>query len=411
MICRWVIVVLGLVLVTTGPRFLAAQVEAPFLPPDSFSFSDSLFRLPPPDGPEQPPPAPFTLPPPNSVSPNGEIPFPPEDQFAVPPGEPIDLPSVEPSGEFPLASDIPQNGDGLDGPGDFAGQRRSPFHAGLFWVPSQPLTTQPGNLSLDGQSIDLAGPLSIERGNVWLWTANLHRLGISTNAILPDTFRPLPSDLWKIGVGVMNFRTLESGSLIGGVFNVGAASDQPFDGIRDMTVTFIGFWNIPSGERNAWCFSLFYSPTAQIIFPLPGIAYLWRPDNALTMKIGLPLSIDYQPNDVWSFSASYMPLTNLKMMARRRLGPVWSAYGGYEISNDIYWLSDRVIESDRLFIYDQRLKLGLSRDIGEHLQFDLCASYVFDRQIFQAARFAGSRHDQIGIESGMMFGMSISWHR
>jgi hypothetical protein len=287
------------------------------------------------------------------------------------------------------------------------GDQRSPVRASMFWMPAEPMTTQPGELTINGQSLHLAAPLWIEEGNVWLATGGVERLELGSNAILPDSQQPLPEELWKTSVGAMHFRDLDNGWQVGGILNVGSASDEPFGGLRDMTVALIGFLNIPSGERDAWNFMLIYSPTSQLPFPIPGVAYVWRPSDQLTMKIGIPFAIDYQATETLSLSATYVPLTNVQLLAKQRLGEAWCLYGGYEVTNDTYWLSDRQHEDDRLYFFDQRLKVGLERDLVWGLKADVSVAYVFDRQIFQADDFTGDRRDEIGIEPGLMGSLMI----
>ena len=330
----------------------------------------------------------------------GQLPF-PED--------PRRLPPIDQEEEFrfaPPTERVRPNRAGMAG-----GDQRSPVRASMFWMPAQSLTTQPGELTMNGESLNLAAPLWLEEGNVWLATGGLQRLEIGSSAILPDSQQPLPEELWQTSIGAMHFRDLDNGWQVGGIFNVGSASDEPFGGLRDMTVAVIGFLNVPSGERDAWNFSLIYSPTSQLPFPIPGVAYVWRPNDALTMKIGVPFAIDYQATETLSLSASYVPLTNVQLLAKQRLGEAWCLYGGYEVTNDTYWLSERERDDDRLYFFDQRLKVGLQRDLLWGLKADVSAAYVFDRQIFQSDSFTGDRRDEIGIDPGLMGSLMISWAR
>jgi len=93
--------------------------------------------------------------------------------------------------------------------------------------------------------------------------------------VLPDSGLPVPDQFWDIEVGTMHIRELADGWRAGGMLRVGSPSDQPFAALRDMTVTLLGFLTIPSGQRDAWNFSLFYSPTGQIVWPIPGVAYVF----------------------------------------------------------------------------------------------------------------------------------------
>ena len=210
------------------------------------------------------------------------------------------------------------------------------------------------------------------------------------------------------GYGVTVFEKLPQA---GGMLRVGSPSDRPFEALRDMTVTLLGFLTIPSGERDAWSFSLFYSPTGQIVYPLPGIAYVWRPSPQFQANVGIPFSLEYRPTDTLSLTASYRPLNHVQVQVRQSLGEHWSVYGSYQTVNETFWLADRLDDDQRMYVFDQRLTLGVQRELGWRWSLDVSAAYVFDRQVFQAEKFSGSRRDELGIEPGVAGTLQLIWTR
>ena len=99
---------------------------------------------------------------------------------------------------------------------------------------------------------------------------------------------PGSSEDWLELVGWRSFATL------GGTFLFGSASDKPFHAGRDLTLMAILFATVPArNDRDDWSFSLFYSPTSQLPYPLPGIAYVWKPDETFEAKIGLPAGLEW----------------------------------------------------------------------------------------------------------------------
>lgn len=139
-------------------------------------------------------------------------------------------------------------------------------------------------------------------------------------AILPNSLQPVPDQLWLVETGFMHVRPLADGATAGGTFLFGSASDRPYAAGRDLTLMAIAFYNRPAkNERDEWNFSLFYSPTSQLPYPLAGLAYVWRPDATFEAKIGVPAAIEYRPDDDWTFTANYFPLVNFAATARRRL--------------------------------------------------------------------------------------------
>ncbi len=297
---------------------------------------------------------------------------------------------------------------GMAGQGD-----RAPVRLRLEWLPERDLKGLDGGLSINSQSLSLAFPLRFDEDGrgLWLGLAGVRSLEADTDTLLPDSGRRLPERFWDIDFGVMRLRSWDDGSRAGGMVRVGSPSDRPYAEWRDVTVTFLVFATIPSGERNAWSASLFYSPTGQIIFPLPGLAYLWRPSPRFEASLGLPFSLNYQPTDNLTLQASYRPLNQVRVHARQRLGEFWSVLATYETVNDAFLSSDRENDRERTYFFDQRLTLGLRRDLPGGWFLEGSAFYVFDRKVFQAERFSRDRQDLLPIETGLGAAVQLVWSR
>jgi hypothetical protein len=291
------------------------------------------------------------------------------------------------------------------------GGDRAPLKSQLTWLPAESLKDRPGSLGMNGQQLELGFPVRMEPGSIWLATAGVQRLEINTATILPDSGLEVPDQLWDIEAGLMHFRELADGWRAGGMIRVGSPSDQPYGAWRDMTVTLLAFLNVPSGERDAWNFSLFYSPTGQITFPIPGIAYVWRPSEQFQANLGVPFSLEYRPTEAFAVTASYMPLNNVQVLARQAWGPNWSFYAGYRTVNETFLLADRLDDEERLYLFDQRVTLGVERKLGYGWSLDLSSAYVFDRKLFQAEDFSGSRRDLLAIDAGMAWSLQVVWTR
>lgn len=315
----------------------------------------------------------------------------------------------------PFVADDPQLATSPDhsrpDTGSLGDASRAPFTARLWWMPQQDLKHRPGDLAMNGEELEVAFPVRIDSDGIWLALGSVQRLEISTSAVLPDSGLPVPNQLWDIEVGTMHIRHLADGWRAGGMLRVGSPSDQSFAAVRDMTVTLLGFLTIPSGQRDAWSFSLFYSPTGQIVWPLPGVAYVWRPSDQFQANLGIPFSLEYRATKTLRVTASYRPLNHVQVLVRQTLGDFWSIYGGYRTVTEAFLLADRVDDRERTYIFDQRLTLGTQRDLGRGWSLDLSAAYVFDRQIFQAEKFSGTRRDELAIDPGLSGTLQLLWTR
>jgi hypothetical protein len=112
-----------------------------------------------------------------------------------------------------------------------------------------------------------------------------------------------------------------------------------------------------------------------------------------------------------TFQASYRPLNQVRVSARQRLGEAWSILATYETVNDAFWSSDRDNDRERTYFFDQRLTLGLRRDLPGGWFIEGSAFYVFDRKVFQAERFSRDRRDLLPIETGIGASLQVVWTR
>ncbi len=290
----------------------------------------------------------------------------------------------------------------------------APVTIGGFWAPAVDVAGQPAQLGINAQYARVSAPLGIpEEGKpLWIGIAKFGRLELATDAILPDSGQPVPDQLWLVETGVMNIRPLEGGGTLGGTFLFGSASDRPYAAGRDLTLMAIGFYNRPArNDRDEWSFSVFYSPTSQLPYPLPGIAYVWRPDETLEAKIGVPPAVEWRPTEDWTFTANYFPLVNFNATARRRLADGLFLLAYYRTDTEIYFLADRLQDDQRFYVFDQRAAVGLERVLGRGFALECTASYLFDRELFQGTSFSSGRTDVVQFDPGLGLSLQLLWRR
>lgn len=290
----------------------------------------------------------------------------------------------------------------------------APVSMGGFWAPAVAVDGQDDELAMNAQFARVAVPIGVpEEGRpLWLAIAKFGRLELATDAVLPDSGQPIPDQLWLVETGFMQIRPLAGGGSIGGSFLFGTASDQPYAATRDLTLMAVGFYNRPAARADdEWSFSLFYSPTSQLPYPLPGIAYVWRPNDRFEAKIGLPPALEWRPTDDWTFTANYFPLVNFNATARRRLADTLSLLAFYRSDTEIYFLADRVQNDQRFFVFDQRAAVGLEQTLGRGFTLEATASYIFDRTLFQGTSFTSGRTDVVNFDDGLGLSLQLLWRR
>jgi hypothetical protein len=284
---------------------------------------------------------------------------------------------------------------------------RDSFRYGAIWFPNVPVPGQPAQFQMLGQDLSFTHPLWADPMSVWSLSGGVRNRLIDTGAILPDTGQAFPTDLWDIHLGLRYARQLTNGWMAGGGVSLGSASDHPFAGIREMNVGVNAMLRMPQGEHNAWIFSLMYSPTGELNFPLPGVAFSWNPSPEFHANIGLPLQVTWRPTDQWQFEASYMLIHTIHAKATYRFAERLSVFAAYDWSNETYTLLDRPEANDRFFMYDQRLSLGLQALLARGWTASVAAGYVFDRRWFEGTSFNASGFNRVELGAGPFASMNL----
>ncbi len=275
------------------------------------------------------------------------------------------------------------------------------------WLPAEGVSGQPTSLSSFRQDLSVAFPLYQDSENEWTSSLGTRWEAFSTHAILPNTGQPFPDDLWNLRAGTTYRHLFDNGWIAGGTVTVGSASDKPFHGIDEMTAGLNAFLRIPSCERNAWLFTLSYSPTSELGFPIPGVAYSWNPSDRFHMNVGLPLSVMYRPIDTVTIDLSYMLIRTVHSRVTYRPVPKFGLYAGFDWNNESYFLADRPDVNDRFFYYEKRLTAGAQYRFCKWASVDFSTGYVFDRFYFEGQHYTDKDFNRLDVGSGPFASMQF----
>jgi hypothetical protein len=333
--------------------------------------------------------------------------LPPTAQAYSTPYEPEQLPDAlwiqEPSEDaepvVPNTQRPPPAGGGMMGMG--GGGSKSPVRYGIMWQPDVAVEGQATDLGLIQHDLNLMYPVWKSDPHTVILSGGVQLDLFNTDAVLPDSGRAFPAELWNIKLGMNYIRRFDNGWTGGASANIGSASDQPFSAMRDVNFGMFAFLRVPHRERNAWNLSLAYAPLSPIPFPIPMASYQWQKSDAFSMNIGVPLQMTYRPTERLKFDVSYMLLTTVHAQATYQLNDQWTTYGAFDWQNQSWFLDDRQDRKERLFSYDKRLSVGVKTKVLKHLAVDLSTGYLFDRYFFTGQNFNDSDHDRIDIGSGL----------
>ena len=322
----------------------------------------------------------------------------------------IDEPSesanpVVPNKDRPAAA----AGGGMMGMG--GGGNKSPIQYRSMWQPDVAVEGQPTDFGLIQHDLRLMVPVWMSDPHIVMVTGGARLDQINTDAVLPDTGRAFPSELWNISLGLNYIRKYDNGRTGGVNLSIGSSSDQPFAATRDINFGAVAFLRVPHRERNAWNFVLAYSPLSQIAFPIPMASYQWQPSDTFSMNIGLPLQMTYRPTDQWTFDVSYMLLTTIHVQGTYQFNDQWRVYGAFDWQNQSWFLDDRQDNQERLFSYDKRFSVGVHGTVLKHVSLDVSTGYLFDRFYFTGKNYSDSDHDRIDIGAGMFISANagLTW--
>jgi hypothetical protein len=278
----------------------------------------------------------------------------------------------------------------------------------VTWYPDVGATGQSATVGIIRQELNGRDVVwQCDNGSVSV-SAGVRSLLLNSDAILPDSGRAFPGDLWDVRIGASTVWRLDNNWILGGGVSVGSASDKPFHSVDEMNVGVNAFLRIPSCERNAWLFSLSYSVTGDVTFPIPGVAYIWQVSDDLRLTIGVPFAVMWRPIEDLTFDASYVPVTNVRAAVRYRLAPQWQLHAGFDMGGEGYFLADRTDPNERFFYYEKRVSTGVAWKPFAGGTLDLIGGFSFDREFYQShGGISGGHTDQVDLENGAFLALKF----
>lgn len=198
------------------------------------------------------------------------------------------------------------------------------------------------------------------------------------------------------------------------MFDLGSASDKPFDSTRQVSFQIGGFLIIPArNERDMWMVGAIYSPLGSPNFPIPLLSCDWKPSETFQMSISLPCDMQWKPIDLLTIDGSWFPIMSVNALATYEITDKLNIYGGYQKVSDSYFLTDRVDRDNQLMVNEQQMIVGLRRDLSEMLSFVINAGYAFSRCCGIGDGMGNTKSDLIDLvelESYAFLGATMTWN-
>jgi hypothetical protein len=287
---------------------------------------------------------------------------------------------------------------------------RVPFAYSALWEPSRPVRNQPADLGSFRQDAVLRLPLLLDGPDSFFGSAGLRHVYTDTSAVLPDSGRGFPKQLWDLRAGILYRRDIAPGWAGGAGITVSSPSDKPFRDGREVTYSVLGFLQTPTWvEGDNWLFTLSYSPVGESRYPVPGVAYQWNPSGRLQATIGVPTAVTWRPTDRLRFDAGWVPLRRVRAQVTWEAARCVEVFAGFEWWNEAYLLTGRQDKDEQLFYYEKRIPAGVRFHVLPNGVLDVAAGYGFDRLYFTGRDYGDRGHDRIDVAPGVFLQVRFAY--
>ena len=276
-------------------------------------------------------------------------------------------------------------------------------HLGMTWYPEQNTDQSGTTLGMERVYFQAGVPVYHRGNDTFVLTSHVDATSIQTNAILPTTKQAFPSQLFNIALGVNYFHPYENGTVGGIVFDMGSASDKPFQSGRDMLLSGTGFLLMPQDEQSAWFVGVNASTNSQVLFglPIPGGGYFYHPSEDFQTIIGFPFSVvSWKPSRDWQLQYVWAFLTTMHARAVYQPTPAWQLYGGFDWTNENWRLAERVNEQNHFFYYEKKLAAGFLWWFKPNVGLEISGGWAFDRYFTEVHGFKLVGDNTVNIASG-----------
>ena len=281
---------------------------------------------------------------------------------------------------------------------------------GGSWYPEQNTDQAGTTLSMLRTDIQGAVPVYSKGPHTFLLTGDVETTHVNTTAILPTTKQMFPQDLFNIAFGGNYYREFDGGKIGGIVFDIGTATDKPFQSGRDALISGTAFLLMPQDENGDWFIGVNASTNSQVLagLPIPGGGYFYHPNDNFQAIMGFPFSVfSWKPARDWQLQYVWAFLTTMHARAIYQPTKHWQAYAGFDWTNENWRLSERVDPDSHFFYYEKRLATGVLYWIKPNVGLDLATGWAFDRYFSEIDGFELKGDNTVEIGSGLFVSARI----
>ena len=188
----------------------------------------------------------------------------------------------------------------------------------------------------------------------------------------------------------------------------GSASDQLFARGRDNTIV-ASVVNVRPGQTSRWIFGAFFNNNLNIgTFPLPIIAYMYRPSKTFNLVTGLPfVSLRWGSFTGSSLFALATPGNARFVLSQGIWGPI-AVNASWQWRTENYQHAQRQNEDSQFFIERQLLQVGLRAPVAPGVLLNLSYGQRTESRFFQAEGIFDQTDAKFDLQDAQFFNLSIN---
>ncbi len=256
-----------------------------------------------------------------------------------------------------------------------------PDGGGLSWYPRESVRGQSAQMGFANYQFGITAPVVTTDTDLVFANASARVLAIRSNARLETDHVRFPRSFSDYQAGGGFVHQFGDGWSWGTALNLGTASDRPFNGLAEMTLSALAFLRKPDGDKNGWLFYVVSASNGQLgrNIPVPGVAYEYH-NYRLTAVLGFPfVTIDYRPIDSVQIEFNYAALTDVLFRTSYHFTDHARVFADYQWTNVAWFRADRMNKKDQTFLYQQQIEGGFGWQANQRVDFRLTGGYAFNR--------------------------------
>jgi len=238
---------------------------------------------------------------------------------------------------------------------------------------------------------------------------DFHWLNIDSDARLSGSGRKLPGDLFNLNATLGYRRWFKEDWMVGGLLQVGSASDELFNSGDELYLKGTAFLSIPHLKYTSWL--LFLNVDTDRDWPVvPGVGYAFPLSRQAYAVVGIPVvAAGGKIGERWEFGAAYIPLrdatASLKYAWTERLKTGVS----FDWKSQYFNRADRRDDDDRIELNDKRAAASIAYGFTERMELGLEGGYAFDRRFGEGEDWDDRDDNKIELEDSWFAGLRFHY--